>query len=80
VSERKVLTDDSNMPFGQYGPKRGDCRKMRDVPARYLLWLWDDGLWQQPGPVHDYILENYSALESDTPDYIPSHKPEKQRR
>jgi hypothetical protein len=66
------------MPFGKYGPKQGDCRKMRDVPARYLLYLWDEGIWQESGPVHDYIEKNFSALESDAPDYDAStHRPPK---
>lgn len=78
--ERKELTDDSGMPFGKYGPKKGDHRRMRDVPASYLLWLWDDGIWQESGPVHDYIEKNFSALETDAPDYIASHRPQPRKR
>lgn len=29
------------MPFGKYGPRGSDPRKMKDVPARYLAWLMD---------------------------------------
>jgi hypothetical protein len=36
----KILTDESRMPFGAYKLDR-----MRNVPARYLLWIWEDGLW-----------------------------------
>lgn len=70
------LTDESLMPFGQYGPTRGDHRRMTDVPAQYLLYLWDSGIWQKKGrAVHEYIKENFSALELDAPDYIVTHQP-----
>lgn len=42
--EEPDLTDESQMPFGKYGPKQGDCRKLRDIPADYLLYLWEDGV------------------------------------
>lgn len=70
------LTDESMMPFGQYGPTRGDPRTMADTPAYYLLFLWDSGIWQEKGrSVHEYIKENFSALEIDAPDYIVTHRP-----
>jgi len=51
----KALTDQSPMPFGKY---KG--QKMESVPAKYLLWLWNDGV--QAGPVRDYIESNLSVL------------------
>ena len=33
------LGDDDPMPFGKYGPKGADPRRMKEVPARYLDWL-----------------------------------------
>lgn len=68
---RTSLTDDSPMPFGKH---RGE--KMSEVPASYLLWLWDNGIYQEKGkPVHNYIAENFKALEMDAPDYIVGHAP-----
>lgn len=77
MNEPNEMTDESLMPFGQYGPKRNDHRKLCDVPARYLLWLWDDGVWQdrtgRNAPLHRYIAKNMKALEMDAPDYIVTH-------
>lgn len=59
------------MPFGKHKGKR-----LEDVPASYLLWLWDDGWWQRRGePLHEYIKTSFSALLQDCPDYIPTHQP-----
>lgn len=66
------------MPFkAHYG------KAMDDVPARYLLWLWNNGLWEiakEPvtttrHQVAQYIVENMSSLEMDDPDTIVDHKP-----
>lgn len=80
------LTDQSPMPFGKYGP-HGAGLKMQQVPARYLLWLWNYGL--APGgsspqdsrpeleedrsAVREYIRENMSALQQEDPDTIIKH-------
>jgi hypothetical protein len=65
------MTDTDLMPFGKHRGKR-----MEDVPASYLLWLWDNGVWQEPNkPIHDYIKSSWSALLHDCKDYIPLHKP-----
>lgn len=37
----KTYTDESWMPFGKYGPEQGDHRRLSDLPASYLLWLWE---------------------------------------
>ncbi len=65
------MTDTDIMPFGKH---KG--RRMEDVPASYLLWLWDNGVWQEPHkPIHGYIKDSWSALLMDCKDYIPIHKP-----
>lgn len=65
------LTDQSPMPIGKH---RGE--KMEDVPARYLLWLWDQGVWREvDSDLHAYIKESFSALETEARDYIVQHPP-----
>jgi len=53
-----TYTDDSIMPFGKY---KG--RRLEDVPAGYLIWLYDNGL--DRGPLREYIEENKDALEKE---------------
>lgn len=63
------MNDQSEMPFGKF---KG--RIMEWVPASYLLWLWDSGVWDEPEkPIHGYIKERLSALETECPDYILQH-------
>lgn len=62
------MTDDSEMPFGKH---KGE--KLGDVPASYLLWLWDSGAYQPSHRLHSYIKESLSALETECPDYIIKH-------
>jgi len=50
------LTDNSLMPFGVY---KGE--KMANVPAKYLMWLYDNNKCNQP--VKEYIEENMDAIE-----------------
>ena len=52
------LTDDSPMPWGKY---KGE--KMANVPAAYLLWLYDSN--QCSKDVKVYIKENYDVLEAE---------------
>lgn len=60
------MTAQSIMPFGKH---RG--QRMEDVPAAYLLWLWNNGLKDQPGKeVHGYVSENLDALQQEAPDVI----------
>lgn len=67
------------MPWGKYGPANGDHRLMKDIPAKYLLWLWDNVLWNTeiPAqlPVREYVKGTLKVLESEEPDYILQHKP-----
>lgn len=60
---KEKLTDSDLMPFGKY---KGS--KMEDVPASYLLWLWNDDV-SHPG-VRAYIEDAMSALEKECPDTI----------
>lgn len=53
-----MMTDESLMPFGKY---RG--RQMADVPADYLLWLYDAG--KCFGQVKDYIFNNLDVLTTE---------------
>ena len=52
------LTDESLMPFGKY---KGT--KMANVPATYLLWLFNNEL--ENGNVKDYILANMQGLRQE---------------
>lgn len=62
------------MPFGKH---KGE--PMEKVPAQYLLWLWDNVLWNSKEARHLgtklYVLDAYSALILQHPDYIPEHPP-----
>lgn len=50
------MTDESLMPWGKY---KGD--KMINVPASYLLWLYDMG--KVYGEVKEYIKENLDVIK-----------------
>lgn len=68
-----ALTDQSLMPFGKH---KGEV--LEKVPARYLLWLWDNGVHAEPHkPIHQYIKTSFSALETEAKDYIVQHPPTK---
>jgi uncharacterized protein (DUF3820 family) len=60
------LEDLDPMPFGKY---KGV--PMQDVPARYLHWLWTNGLKEnRQSDVADYIRQNVDALKKEHPDGI----------
>jgi len=52
------LTDESQMPWGKY---KGD--KMINVPAFYLLWLYENDKCDTP--VRTYIVENLDVLKKE---------------
>jgi uncharacterized protein (DUF3820 family) len=52
------LTDSSPMPFGRY---RGE--KMANVPARYLMWLYDNK--KCDGDVRGYIEDSMDVLKAE---------------
>jgi hypothetical protein len=80
MEELPRLIDLSPLPLpfkAHYG------KAMQDVPARYLLWLWNNGLWEiykepRTTPRHQvahYIVENMASLESEDKDTIIQHRP-----
>jgi Putative quorum-sensing-regulated virulence factor len=70
------MTDDDEITFGRY-----NGTKIGKVPASYLLWLWNNGMWmansrsQREDPVRIYIVKNFNALETECPDIIIDHRP-----
>ena len=67
----KTLEDADIMPFGKYNGTR-----LEEVPAKYLLWLWNNGLKNDlkedddKGSVSRYIKNSMSALKEEEPDII----------
>jgi uncharacterized protein (DUF3820 family) len=53
-----ALTDNDTMPFGIHQGK-----KMANVPAKYLLWLFENGKCY--GEVKAYIESNLEFLKSE---------------
>lgn len=58
-TETPKIHDYSPMPFGRYLGKA-----MIDVPAKYLLWLFDNGGCDHAG-VREYINENLAVLKKE---------------
>lgn len=52
------ITDSTPMPFGKF---RG--KAMVDVPAKYLLWLFNEGCDHEG--VRKYINENLDVLKKE---------------
>lgn len=50
-------TDETIMPFGQH---KG--RKLANVPACHLLWLFDNNKLENYPGIKEYIEENYDIL------------------
>lgn len=60
------LTKRCPMPIGKH---KG--RPMQDVPAKYLHWLWRNGVKDEPDNlVGAYIRRNLDALKQELPDAI----------
>lgn len=61
------------MPFGMHKGK-----PLGDVPAKYLLWLWDSGYHSRRGcsimALHDYLRSALPDLLKECPDYILEHE------
>lgn len=53
-----ILQDTDPMPFGKY---KGT--PMKEVPAYYLLWLWDND--RMSPSVEHYIEQNLEVLEAE---------------
>ncbi len=56
LSDKRVLTDETNFNIGQYG----DC-KMINIPASYLCKLWKK-VYNKPCPLHYYIADALPIL------------------
>lgn len=54
------LTDNDTMPFGKYNKSR---TKMANVPAKYLLWLREQGCTHSQ--VSRYIEQNLESLKKE---------------
>lgn len=52
------MTDESIMPIGKY---KGE--KMANVPASYLLWLYENG--NIYGELKQYITDNLEVIKSE---------------
>lgn len=57
------LTNNSKMPFGKHSGK-----KMIDVPAEYLIYLYNNGL--EAGSLKSYIEEWREELEQEIKDNL----------
>lgn len=53
-----ILTDNSLMPFGKFKGKT-----MINVPAKYLLWLYNEGCSDEG--VKNYIISNLEILKKE---------------
>ena len=49
-------TDKTPFPYGRYSGK-----EMQDVPAKYLMWMYDNNKLSQP--IKEYVYENKDVLE-----------------
>lgn len=74
-----TLTDDDVMPFGKH---KGEL--VNDVPASYLLWLWDNGVHEDDSenmlPLKNYIINNWDEIRGNAPNTVPLHHPEGARK
>jgi uncharacterized protein (DUF3820 family) len=52
------ITDNTPMPFGKY-----QGTPMIKVPAKYLLWLFNEGCWHDG--VRKYLHDNLDALNKE---------------
>jgi uncharacterized protein (DUF3820 family) len=52
------ITDNSAMPFGKFQGKA-----MANIPAKYLLWLYDNGCSHEG--VRKYIMANIAGLKKE---------------
>lgn len=54
------ITDRTPIPFGKYAAKG---TLMANIPAKYLLWLYNDGC--SHAGVRQYILNNLEGLKKE---------------
>ena len=53
------MNDNSIMPIG----KEHKGKRLVDVPASYLLWLWDTTWFAKDTPLGGYIKDNMQVLK-----------------
>lgn len=75
MTEDGMFEDDDPITFGKY-----NGTKMKDIPASYFLWLWNNGMWRdtlsnRQDPVRLYIIKYFNHLETECPDIIIEHRP-----
>lgn len=58
TSNITAIVDQSIMPFGKY---KG--QKMANIPAKYLLWLYNEGC--DHAAVKQYIINNLDILNKE---------------
>jgi uncharacterized protein (DUF3820 family) len=61
------LTDTDKMPYGIHKDKN-----MEDVPADYLLYLFDSGKCSKA--VQDYVIENKEVLKKQANERLSNFK------
>ena len=69
---KPAYNDLDKMPFGKYGPGQKELL-LQEVPAKYLLWLWEQGK-NNDIKLDNYIYNSLSALQEETPDHILKRK------
>lgn len=63
--EPKKISDDTPMPFGKH---KGT--KLKDVPAHYLLWAYDEDWFEKQYPkIWRYIDLHFDLLCEEVDDY-----------
>ena len=62
MAQIQILNDDSLMPFGKY---KGE--QMQDVPASYLLWLYDQPSLNTTSDlaVRAYVKDSWDFLQHE---------------
>lgn len=55
------MNDNSIMPFGKHKGK-----KLANVPAQYLLWLYNQQEFVISSNLKDYISDNLEVLQQET--------------
>lgn len=63
----QLLSDDSPMPYGVHKDK-----PMVDVPAKYLLWLWDNDKCSKS--VKAYVVDNWEVLHGQAGRPLPKRR------
>lgn len=59
------LGDEDWMPFGKYGPKGAEPRKMKDIPPGYLDWLTGQDWLPKFPKVMNYIFWRRKAIDCE---------------